>query len=87
MDPSSFTIEFPEHLAAQPREYCLFHLRDFGASVEPIDGRRFLVSCHKPKELARVGHFLFHTHVAGYTQVLAVSGAAERRASAYRDAI
>lgn len=87
MEPSSFTIEFPEHLAVPRQEYCLFHLRDLGAAVEPLDGNRFLVSCHKPKELARAGHFLFHTHVASYTKVVAAFGNAELRASVYRDAI
>ena len=86
MESSSFTIEFPEHLAGERREYCLFHLRDLGASVEPIDGNRFMVSCQKPKDLSRAGHFLFHTHVASYTKVVAASGEAKLRASAYRDA-
>ena len=84
MEYSSFTIEFPEHLAEKHMEYCLFHLRDLGAMVDSLGGNRFFVSCHKPKELARVGHFLFHTHVASYTQVVATSGAAELRANAYR---
>lgn len=86
MESSSFTIVFPEHLSPERREYCLFHLRDLGASVEPIDGNQYLVLCHKPKDLSRAGHFLFHTHVASYTQVVAVSGDAELRASAYRGA-
>lgn len=84
MDISTFTIEFPIHLAEDRREYCLFHLRDLGAGVEQSGGNSFVVSCHKPKDLVRIGHFLFHTHVASYTKVVAVSGGAELRASAYQ---
>lgn len=84
MDTSTFTIEFPIHLAEDRREYCLFHLRDLGAAVEQSGENSFVVSPHRLKELARIGHFLFHTHVASYTKVVAVSGAAELRASAYQ---
>lgn len=46
MEPSSFTIEFPEHLAVPRQEYCLFHLRDLGAAVEPL-GK----SCKTPRSV------------------------------------
>jgi hypothetical protein len=84
MKVSSFTIEFPEHLAYKRREYCLFHLRDLGAAVEPSIDHEFVVTCSSQKQLIRVGQFLFHTHVASYTKVIAASGSAQLSADVYR---
>jgi len=80
---SSFTVQFPEHLAPEKRQYCLDHLGDTGASVQPQSEKVVRITCRKPTELARVGWMLFHTHFATFCDVIATSGSAEARASAY----
>jgi len=80
---SSFTIEFPEHVKADKRQYCLSHLSETGASVETQSERVFRVICRKPSELAHVGWTLFQTHFVNVCDVTAVSGSAVNRASAY----
>lgn len=83
MEPSSFTIEFPEHLARDKRQYCLDRLTDEGAVVEPQGERVFRVVCSKTTQLTFVGWTLFHTHFADLCRVIATSGDAELRADAY----
>ena len=83
LEPASFTIEFPEHLPRAKWQYCLDQLTSHGAQVQPESERAFRVVCEKPKPLAYVGWALFNTHFAQLCKVIATSGGAERRASAY----
>jgi hypothetical protein len=80
---AAFTIEFPEHLPAEKRQYCLDHLANTGAEVELHTDLIFRVLCSKPNQLAQVGWALYHTHLANLCQVTSTSGGAEARASAY----
>jgi hypothetical protein len=83
MEQASFTIEFPEHLPREKWQYCLTQLTDTGAAVEQETERVFRVICSKRKQLAHVGWALFHTHFSNLCRVVATSGEAENRASAY----
>jgi hypothetical protein len=80
---SSFTIEFPEHVPHEKRQYCLDRLSDCGAAIEQVTERAFRVLCSKPNQLTHVGWALFHTHFADFCSVISTSGSAEARASAY----
>jgi len=80
---SSFTVEFPEHVSYEKRQYCLTQLGESGASVQPQSERVFRIICKKPNELARVGWALFHTHFTNVCHVVRTSGLAEDRARAY----
>ena len=80
---SSFTIEFPEHVADEKKQYCLTRLEESGASVEQQSSRIFQVICRKPNELARAGWTLFHTHLRNACQIVGTSGMAEDRATAF----
>jgi hypothetical protein len=84
MEPSSFTIEFPERLPSEKRQYCLDHLADAGASVESQGEQTFRIVCSKRAQLAMVGWALFHTHFSRLCRVVASSGSAEVRADAYQ---
>ena len=55
MELSSFTIEFPEHVPHEKRQYCLDRLSDCGAAVEQVTEREFRVLCSKPNQLTHVG--------------------------------
>jgi hypothetical protein len=79
----SFTIEFPEHVSREKRQYCLDRLIDYGATVEQVTERKFRVLCSKTNQLSHVGWALFHTRFADLCSVTSVSGSAEARASAY----
>ena len=83
MEQSSFTIEFPEHVSLEKRQYCLDRLSDHAASVEKVTERRFRVLCSKSSQLAHVGWALFHTHFVDLCAVVSTSGDAEARANAY----
>jgi hypothetical protein len=83
VEPSSFSIEFHEHLPLERRQYCLDRLVDAGASVESKGERTFRIVVLKRGELAKVGWTLFHTHFSHLCRVIATSGAAEIRADAY----
>lgn len=80
---SSFTIEFPEHLPSEKRQYVIGHLSDTGATIEPVSDGVFRVICLKNKELEHVGWALFHTHFSHCCRVIETSGKAENKASAY----
>jgi hypothetical protein len=80
---SSFTIEFPEHVQHEKRQYCLDRLSDCGAAVEQVTEREFRVLCSTPNQLAHVGWALFHTHFADLCRVTSTSGWAEAKASVY----
>jgi hypothetical protein len=83
MEPASFTIEFPEHLPREKRQYCLDQLSATGASVEPKSERVFRIICSKPNQHAHVGWALFQTHFSSLCRVIGTSGGAEDRATAY----
>jgi len=85
MEESSFTLEFPEHLPRAKWQYILDQLGQTGASVEEQTEHRFLVTCSRDKQLAEVGWALFHTHFQDKCKVVATSGAAVAKASAYPD--
>lgn len=84
MSPSSFIIEFAEHISTEKRRYCLGHLVDLGAEVQDLGERRFEIVCYKPLQLAKVGRSLFQTHFAQLCKVVTTTGHAEARADAYR---
>ena len=80
---SSFTIQFPEHLAVDKRQYGLDRLSESGASAQPQSESVFEVVCRTPNELAKVGWTLFHTQFAKICSVIGTSGSAEAKSSAY----
>ncbi len=80
---SSFTIQFPEHVAQEKRKYCLDRLGESGATVHLESENTFRIVCRKPNELLRAGRVLFHSHIRNICSVIATSGFAEHRASAY----
>ena len=83
LEHPSFTIEFPEHLSEAKRQYCLDHLKNIGALVEPQSERVFLITCLRPQQVAHVGWALFHTHFQNQCRVISTSRGTEARASAY----
>ena len=83
LERASFTIEFPEHLPADRRTYCLNRLSTVGASVTEVSDGVFRIGCSTRNELAQVGWVLFHTHIADLCRVTGTSGDAEAKASAY----
>lgn len=83
MEPSSFTIEFAEHITIEKQRYCLDPLAELGSEVKAQGERRFEIACPKPSELAMVGWSLFQTHFSRLCRVVATSGSAEARATAY----
>jgi len=80
---SSFTIQFPEHLSGEKRQYCLDRLSEAGARIEKENDGVFRVVCSRPTDLARAGRTLFHSHISKICEVITVSGMAEVRAGAY----
>src|ERR1700692_3273288 len=82
MEPSSFTIEFPEHVPYEKRQNCLDRLADDGGLVESLGDRTFQIICLKRSQLATRGWSLFPTHFSKLCRVIAASGA-EARATAY----
>src|ERR1700680_1678194 len=83
MEPSSFTIEFPEHVPYGKRQYCLDCLADDGGLVESQGDRTVQITCLKRSQWATRGWSLFHMHFSNLCRVIAASGAAEARATAY----
>jgi hypothetical protein len=83
MMESTFTIEFPEHLAQAKLEYCLARLVESGSTLEHESERVFRIICSTPAQMRDVGWSLFHTHLADLCRVIGTTGKAEARASAY----
>lgn len=82
MTASTFTIELiaPRE---RDRQYVLDMLADDAFSVAPVNEATYVVACTKPSQLRKVGWLLFHTLVARFCTVIAVSGDAENSADAY----
>jgi hypothetical protein len=83
MERPSFTIEFPEHVKSEKSQYVLNELKSAGAEVEQHSDRTYLITCSKANHLNHIGWALFHSHFREVCRVIAVSGGAEARASAY----
>ena len=83
MQPSSFTIELPEHLADGKWEYWHQWFTDKGATVEAQGGRTYRIVCTRNSQLAYVGWAVFHTALASMCTVVATSGLAKPHASDY----
>ena len=82
-DASSFSIEFHAHVPLDRRQYCLTRLADTGATVETRNEQTATIFCSKPNQLAHVGWLLFHSHFNRLCRVVATSGEAQSKASAY----
>jgi hypothetical protein len=81
--PSSFTIEFHQHVPLERRKYCLTRLGETGAIVELHSEQSASILCLKPNQLAHVGWLLFHSHFNRLCSIVATSGEAQAKASAY----
>ena len=82
---STFQIVFPEHTAARSIAQWLDWLSNRGATIEPLPGNAYRISCSRAKQLAAVGWAIYHTNLATLCRVESVSGEAEARASAYTE--
>lgn len=80
---ASFTVEFPEHVPRDERQYALRALADDGGSIDEIGERTFAILCTTDKQLRRVGWALFHTRIKHLCRVIGVRGAAVTQATAY----
>ena len=83
MQPSSFTIELPEHFAREKWDYWFQWLKDKGADVKPMGDRTFQVICTRNNQLAYVGWAIFHTGLSSLCTVVGTTGLAKPHASAY----
>ena len=86
MEPASFTIQFPEHLSPEKRQYCLDRCSNAGAMVEQEADRVFRIFCSKRQQLIRIGYLLLCSHISDMCRVISTAGSAEARASAYQHA-
>jgi hypothetical protein len=80
---ASFTVEFPEHVPLDERQYALRALADDGGAIDEIGERTFAILCTTDKQLRLVGWALFHTRIKDLCRVISVAGAAVAEASAY----
>lgn len=83
LDSSAFDIEFPQHVPMGKREYWLNWVSEKGASVEQLSDNVYRFGCTRQKQLAYVGWAIYHTNLSHLCKVVAVTGGAEARASAY----
>jgi hypothetical protein len=86
VEASSFTIQFPEHLSREKRQYCLDRCTVYGAIIEQQSEHVFRVVCSKRQQLIRVGYLLLCSHISDMCRVISTTGSAEARASAYQHA-
>ena len=80
---ASFTVDFPEHVPPDERQYALRALADDGGAINEIGERRFAILCTTDKQLRLVGWALFHTRIKDLCRVIGVGGAAVAQATAY----
>jgi hypothetical protein len=55
MQPSSFTIEFGEHIPQEKQTYCLNRLAEDAAEIKTQGPRKFEIVCLRASQLAKVG--------------------------------
>ena len=84
MQPSSFTSEFGDHVPQEKQKYCLRQLEEVAAEIRTQGQRKCEIVCLRKSQLAKVGWALFQTHFSQLCKVVAVTGAAEARADAYK---
>jgi hypothetical protein len=73
---ASFTVEFPEHLSPDRRQYCLDRCSNTGALVEQHSERVVRVVCSTRNQLTRVGYLLLCSHLSDMCRVTSTSGSA-----------
>jgi len=86
VEPASFTIQFPEHLPLEKRQYCFDRFTNYGAIIEQQGEHVFTIVCSKRQQLIRVGYLLLCSHISDMCRVVSTTGSAEARASAYQHA-
>jgi hypothetical protein len=86
VEPASFTIQFPEHLSREKRQYCFDRCSNYGAIIKQQGDHVFRIVCSKRQQLIRVGYLLLCSHISDMCQVISTTGRAEARASAYKHA-
>ena len=86
VEPASFTIQFPEHLSREKRQYCLDRFSNYGAIIEQQSEHVFRIVCSKRQQLIKVGYLLLCSHISDMCRVISTAGCAEARASAYQHA-
>jgi hypothetical protein len=84
VEPASFTIQFPEHLSREKRQYCFDRCSNYGAIIKQQGDHVFRIVCSKRQQLIRVGYLLLCSHISDMCQVISTTGRAEARASAYK---
>jgi hypothetical protein len=80
---ASFDVRFPEHLA-QDRIASWLILIQQHATLAALDAHTFRASCTNDRAADALGCLLFHTSMTRHMRVVAVSGIAVAKASAYR---
>ena len=85
MEPSSFFIEFHQHLTERVWEDFLRSVSRAGASVEKQSSHNFQLTCVKRSQLQHVGYIVFGVG-HGLCMVRKVTGEAQIRAGAYTKA-
>ena len=83
MSAASFTIRFPEHVPRERVQECLVHLEAAGATIVLLGEHDFRVDVDKPRSVADVGGWLYHSYMKHICSVVGTSGTAEPRARAY----
>lgn len=83
METGSFTIEFLEHFSASRYKVWLDLLKNKGARVEQQSERVFRIHCSNRAEIRKAGFLLLYP-MRDDCNVIATTGSAEARASAYQ---
>ncbi len=83
MSAASFTIRFPEHVTRERVQECLVHLEAAGAAIAVLGEHEFRIDVAKPRSVAEVGGWLYHSYMKHLCSVVGTSGSAEPRAGAY----
>jgi hypothetical protein len=86
MAPSTFTIEFHDHLEGERWGDFLLAAGTAGASSQWLSSHRIELTCIKRSQLQHVGYIIFRRAVPMLGTVMAVSGEAKNEASAYAKA-
>ena len=85
MIPSTFAIEFHQHLTDVKWENFLRAVARAGASIEQTASHRFVFTCVKRSQLQHVGFIVFGVGQS-LCRVTEVSGEAQEQASVYASA-
>jgi hypothetical protein len=85
VESGSFTFEFHVHVAAGRCHSWIGPLAAHGCSTEFLNERTLRVHCSDSHATAYAGWLLYQTAARKWGRVIAVTGAAEMNADAYRN--